>query len=219
VRAATPPQPFSSIRAGMLQASIPTAPSSRSARPGGRGLARVVAAAALALAALAVPAARADTIPVRSAELRIEEGEVLLNAEFDLTFNTTFEEALQRGIPLYFTLDFELTRGRWYWFDEKVGQTSLTWRVSYIALTRQYRVGSGLLTQTLGLLEEVERYIGRVTSRPVARASDLAKGTRYEASIRLRLDVNQLPKPFQVNALASREWTLASDWYRWSFVP
>jgi len=219
VRAATPPQPFSSIRAGMLQASIPTAPSSRSARPGGRGLARVVAAAALALAALAVPAARADTIPVRSAELRIEEGEVLLNAEFDLTFNTTFEEALQRGIPLYFTLDFELTRGRWYWFDEKVGQTSLTWRVSYIALTRQYRVGSGLLTQTLGSLEEVERYIGRVTSRPVARASDLAKGTRYEASIRLRLDVNQLPKPFQVNALASREWTLASDWYRWSFVP
>ena len=91
--------------------------------------------------------------------------------------------------------------------------------MSYNALTRQYRVSSGLLAQTLGSLEEVERYIGRVTSRPVARADGLAKGMRYEASIRLRLDVNQLPKPFQVNALASREWTLASDWYRWSFVP
>jgi hypothetical protein len=28
----------------------------------------------------------------------------------------------------------------------------------------------------------------------------------------MRLDVNQLPKPFQVNAITSREWTLASDW-------
>ena len=169
--------------------------------------------------ALASPAARADTIVVKSAELRIEEGEVLLNAEFDLAFNTTLEEALEKGIPLYFVLDFELTRSRWYWFDDKVAQTSITWRVSYNALTRQYRVASGLLALTFNSLEEVERYIGRVTSRPVAQASAVSKGTRYDAAIRLRLDVNQLPKPFQVNALASREWTLSSDWYRWVYVP
>lgn len=179
--------------------------------------------AALALAAFALllcaPNAHADTIPVKSAELRIEEGEVLLNAEFELTFNPTLEEALQRGIALYFVLEFELSRSRWYWLDEKVGQASLTSRVSYNALTRQYRVASGLLTQNFGTLEEVERYVGRVTSRPVAPAAGVTKGMRYDAAVRLRLDVNQLPKPFQVNALASREWTLSSDWYRWSFVP
>ena len=107
----------------------------------GSGLRTLCAAAfAVAVLAWAAPSARADTIPVKSAELRIEEGEVLLNAEFEFTLNPTLEEALQRGIPLYFTLDFELTRGRWYWFDEKVGQTALTYRVSYNALTRQYRV-------------------------------------------------------------------------------
>ncbi len=178
-----------------------------------RGLVALLAAAALA------GFARADTIDVRNAELRIEEGEVLLNAEFDLSLNATLEEALQKGIPLYFELEFELTRRRWYWLDEKVAQTTISSRVSYTALTRQYRVGSGLLSQNFNSLEEVERYIGRVTSRPVAQASALSKGTRYDAQIRLRLDVNQLPKPFQVNALASREWTLASDWYRWSFIP
>ena len=162
--------------------------------------------------------ARADTIAVRSAELRVEEGEVLLNAEFDLAVNATLEEALQKGIPLYLLLEFELTRSRWYWLDEKVAQTVITSRVSYNALTQQYVVRSGLLTQTFNALDEVERYIGRVTSRPVAPASALSKGMRYDAAIRLRLDVNQLPKPFQVNALASREWTLASDWYRWSYV-
>jgi hypothetical protein len=171
--------------------------------------------------ALAAAGARADSIAVRSAELRIEEGEVLLNAEFDLALNATLEEALQRGIPLYFLLEFELTRSRWYWLDEKVGQTAISYRLSYNALTRQYRVamGSGLLAPTFNTLEEVERYVGRVTSRPVAQASALSKGMRYEAAIRLRLDVAQLPKPFQVSALGSREWTLASDWYRWSFVP
>jgi hypothetical protein len=169
---------------------------------------------------LAAPApAHADNIPVRAAELRIEEGEVLLNAEFEFLLNPTLEDALEKGIPLYFVLDFELTRGRWYWLDEKVAQTALVYRVSYNALTRQYRVASGLLTQTFNSLEEVERFIGRITSRRVAAADALAKGAKYDAAVRLRLDVNQLPKPFQVNALASREWTLASDWQRWSFTP
>jgi hypothetical protein len=172
-----------------------------------------------ALVAWGAAPAAADTIPVRSAELRVEEGEVLLNAEFNLTFNSTLEEALQKGIPLYFVLEFELTRSRWYWLDERLAQTSFTSRVSYVALTQQYRVSSGLLAQTFNTLEEVERYIGRVNSRPVAQASALTKGQRYDAAVRLRLDVNQLPKPFQVNALASREWTLASGWYRWSFLP
>ena len=163
--------------------------------------------------------ARADTIPVTSAELRIDEGEVLLNAEFEFTLNPTLEDALEKGIPLYFALDFELTRGRWYWLDEKVAQTALVYRVSYNALTRQYRVASGLLTQTFNSLEEVERFIGRITSRRVASADALTKGARYDAAVRLRLDVNQLPKPILINALASREWTLASDWHRWSFTP
>ena len=163
-------------------------------------------------------AARADTIGVRSAELRVDEGEVLLNADFDFAVNATLEEALQKGIPLYFLLEFELTRSRWYWLDEKVSQTVITSRVSYNALTQQYVVRSGLLTQNFNTLDEVERYVGRVNSRPVAQASSLSKGVRYDAAIRLRLDVNQLPKPFQVNARASREWTLASDWYRWSYL-
>lgn len=165
------------------------------------------------------PTASADTIPVKTAEFRAIDGEVVLNAEFDFTFNPTLEDALQNGIPLYFVLEIELTRGRWYWLDEKVLQTALTYRVSWNALTRQYRVASGLLTQNYASLEEVERYIGRVNSRPVIRVDALTKGARYDAAVRLRLDVNQLPKPFQVNALASREWTLASEWQRFAFTP
>ena len=115
--------------------------------------------------------------------------------------------------------DFDLMRSRWYWLDEKVAEWSITYRVSYSPLTRQYRVASGPLGQTFESLGDVERFIGRVSPRAVVRVDALVKGVRYEASLRLRLDVTQLPKPFQVNALALREWQLASDWHRWSFTP
>jgi Domain of unknown function (DUF4390) len=176
----------------------------------------VVLATALVLL---VPAAHADTIAVRFAELRADEDTYVLNAEFDLAINPTLEEALQKGVPLYFVFEFELLRPRWYWVDETVLSRSTQYRVSYNALTRQYRVASGLLGQMFDALDEVERFLSRVTSRPVATRDQLVVGARYEAAARLRLDVNQLPKPFQVNALASREWSLQSEWYRWSFTP
>lgn len=185
-------------------------------------LARWLLCAALVLvAALAahVPVARADAIVVKSAELRADEDTYVLNAEFEFALNPTLDEALQKGVPLYFELEFELLRPRWYWLDEKTVSSSTQYRISYNALTRQYRIASGLLVQIYDSLDEVERFLSRVTSRPVAQRDQLVKGARYEAAIRLRLDTNQLPKPFQLSALASREWSLQSDWHRWSFTP
>jgi hypothetical protein len=165
------------------------------------------------------PSARADTIPVRSAELRLDDDSYVLNAQFDVAFNPTLEEALQKGVSLYFVLQFELVRPRWYWLDEKIVEQAVPYRISYTPLTRQYRVTTGLLTQQLDSLEEVENLLSRVVSRPVVALDALSKGVRYEAAVRLHLDVTQLPKPFQINALASRDWSLQSEWYRWSFVP
>jgi hypothetical protein len=184
-----------------------------------RRLAGIAAGAAVgAFAAGTSTSARADVIGVTSAEVRADDEDYVLNAEFDLALNGTLEEALHRGVPLYFVLEFEIGRPRWWWFDEKVLTSTTHYRIAWNALTRQYRVSSGLFAQNLLSLEEVERFLSRVTSRPVARRDQLQKGARYECALRLRLDVAQLPKPFQVDALASREWSLQSDWYRWSFT-
>ncbi len=173
----------------------------------------------LALPLLLASVARADTIAVESAELRSEDDDYVLNAQFDVAFNPTLEEALEKGVSLYFVLEFELGRPRWYWVDEKLAQLAIQYRITYSPLTRQYRVSSGLLGQQLSSLDEVEHLLSRVVSRPVIRKDALAKGVRYDAAVRLRLDVAQLPKPFQINALASRDWSLQSEWYRWSFTP
>ncbi len=168
---------------------------------------------------LSVEVARADTIAVKSAELLVEDEDYVLNAQFEFAFNPTLEEALQKGISLYFVLEFELGRPRWYWLDEKVAQLSVQYRLSYTPLTRQYRLTSGLLAQQFDSLEEVQRILSRVVSRPVVARDALVAGARYEAGVRLRLDGALLPKPFQVNALTSRDWSLQSDWYHWTFTP
>jgi hypothetical protein len=172
----------------------------------------------LVVACIVVAAsARADAINVRGADLRLEDDQYLLNAEFEFSLSPTLEEALQRGIPLYFVLELEIARPRWYWFDEKLVAYQTTTRLSYNALTRQYRLSSGLFSQTAPSLEDAIRLLSRVRSREVARRDDLPKGYRYEAALRLRLDGTQLPKPIQISALAARDWQLSSDWYRWTF--
>ncbi|HSC23271.1 MAG TPA: DUF4390 domain-containing protein [Casimicrobiaceae bacterium] len=180
---------------------------------------RLFCALVVLLSIVGAPRPAADEIPVTSASLRVENGEVLLTADFNVSLTPALEQALDKGVPLYFTIEFELLRTRPFWFPDKVAQWSITYRVSYSSLTRQYRVASGPLGQTFESLDDVERFIGRVASRPVAQASDLPREASYEGAVRMKLDVNQLPKPFQVNALASREWQLASDWQRFAFTP
>jgi hypothetical protein len=164
--------------------------------------------------------ARADSLPSRSADLRLEEDHYVLDADFDLALNATLEEAIGRGIPLYFVVEFDLWRPRMLWFDDLVASHSITYRLSYSALTRQYRLSSGgAFYQTLETLDEAFRLISRVRGRIVVDKALLTKGTRYDAAVRLRLDTTQLPKPFQISALTSRDWNLQSDWIRWSFTP
>ena len=164
--------------------------------------------------------ARADTIPARSAELRLEEDHYVLDADFDLAFNPTLEEAIQKGVPLYFVVEFEMVRPRWFWVDDVVVTNTLTYRIGYNALTRQYRLSTGgAFFQNLSSLDEVERMIARVRGRKVVDRASVFKGQRYDVAVRLRLDTTQLPKPFQISALTSRDWSLQSDWVRWSFIP
>ena len=134
--------------------------------------------------------------------------------------NSTLEEAIVRGVPLYFVIEFELQRPRWYWIDDTIISNILSYRLSYNALTRQYRLSTGgAFYQNLASIEEAQRLISRVRGRTVIDKPALFKGVRYEAAVRLRLDTAQLPKPFQLSALTSRDWSLQSDWIRWSFTP
>ena len=173
----------------------------------------------LAAAALAPAAALAEGIGVRSAEVQLVDDGWQLDAQFDMQFNARLEEAVNRGVPLYFIVEFEISRPRWYWFDEKPIQVSQVYKISYTPLLRQYRLSVGNIYQNFTRFEEVTRVLSRLRGWHIADKGAFKKDQVYQAALRMRLDTAQLPKPFQLNAIASRDWTLESDWHRWSITP
>ena len=159
--------------------------------------------------------ARAENIKITHISLEASDEGYALDADFEIELNERLEDAINKGVPLYFEVEFELTRSRWYWFDERPVNRQLMLRLSYHALTRQYRISRGALHQSVSSLSEALRVLSRVRSWQVLERAQVGAGTDYQAALRMRLDVTQLPKPFQVNALTSREWNLASEWQRW----
>ena len=172
----------------------------------------------LVLLLAALPAQSAD-MSVRNPQLVANDDGYALSADCNINFNTRLEEAVNKGVVLYFVADFELNRSRWYWFDENVIHRSKTVQMSFHALTRQYRLSTGALHQSFPTLEEALKVISRLRSWQVLEAGEVKPDLVYLAGLRIRLDLSQMPKTFQVNALANRDWNLVSDWVRWSFTP
>src|SRR3954468_13413599 len=114
------------------------------------------------LALLAMGPARGDTIEVREAALRATDEGIVLDADFAFELTPRLAEVVANGVPLYFRVEFELTRSRWYWFDETAASSRLQLRLSYHALSRQYRLSTGALQQSFPNLEEALDVLKRV---------------------------------------------------------
>src|SRR5262245_62868198 len=157
------------------------------------------------VALLAMGGARGDTIEVRDAALRATDEGLVLDADFDFELTPRLAEVVANGVPLYFRVEFELTRDRWYWFDERAASRALQLRLSYHALSRQYRLASGTLQQNFATLQDALNILKRVRNWLVVERSIRLSRSDYDAAVRMRLDTTLLPKPFQLSVLTSRE--------------
>ncbi len=172
----------------------------------------------LVLCLAAAGLVRADPISVQRASLQADGSGWNLDARFEFELNSSLEDAVNKGVPLYFTTDFELSRPRWYWFDEQPVSITQTIRLSFQPLTRQYRVSSGGLQLGFTSLKDALAVIKHVTSWRVIDRNQVQPGETYNASVRMELDTALMPKPFQVDAVNNRDWALASDWKRFTFT-
>lgn len=162
----------------------------------------------------------AAEIEVANPQVAASEDGYVLSADFKFEFNQRLEEAVTKGVVLYFVTEFELTKPRWYWLEEKAASRSQTYRLSYHALTRQYRVSTGGLHQSFSTLNDALLVFSRIRGWLVIDKSDksVRPAEPYQAALRLRLDLNQLPRPFQISALGNKDWSLVSDWKVWSLT-
>ena len=204
----------------LTQSALPLLASQDSPRPAGRWLRLALAAlAALMLLAAGAPA-RAAEITIAQASIESSDEGYRLSLAYSFELNRGLEDALTRGVPLYFTTEVQMTRHRWYWFDETNVSATRTVRISYNVLTRQYHTAiSGQLQQSFSNLEDAMALIRRPPRWIIADNNSLKSGDAYTVGVRMRLDVAQLPKPFQVNALNNSDWRLSSDWIEFTYKP
>jgi hypothetical protein len=162
----------------------------------------------LCLAALWPLAARADTPDVSEFEIgRSDEGVLLSFAvKFELPHNV--EDALLRGVPLYFVAEADIYRDRWYWRDKRLANTSRTWRVAYQPLARKYRVTFGGLNQNFDTLTDAMSAVRRVSGWKIAEAGQIEEGARHYVEFSYRLDTTLLPRPMLIGIGGQADWTL-----------
>lgn len=161
--------------------------------------------------------------PADISQFRVEriDEEVIASGNIAFELPTAVEDALLKGIPLYFVLEADVLRERWYWFDRKITSVKRYTRLVYLPLMRRWRLnvtagagregGVGLaLNQSYDTLEQALAAVKRVSHWQIVDAAELSPGVKYKVEFRFRLDLSQLPLPFQIGALGQSEWDLAA---------
>lgn len=145
------------------------------------------------------------------------EDDILVSAQVQFDLPSTVEDALQKGVPLYFVSQVEILRERWYWYDKRVGSAERHLRLAYQPLTRRWRltVSSGAakggslglsLNQSFDTLSQALATIKRVSRWKVLEATELDASLKYRVEYRFKLDLSQLPLPFQIGTLGQADW-------------
>ncbi|MDO4877758.1 MAG: DUF4390 domain-containing protein [Neisseria sp.] len=179
----------------------------------------------LLLAVLAVillpgrPAAAESIDVVRNTAVLTAGGQLDVSSRFQTELPEQLKQLLKQGVPLYFTLNYRLSDPTWASYKAKFDQlsgsgNSIAYKLSFHPLTNRYRVTVGTFSTEYSTLETALRGVGAVANWRVLQPGTLSDvaADEVKAEIRLALSTSQLPKPFQINALTSKNWQLDSGW-------
>jgi hypothetical protein len=173
--------------------------------------------ACLALASAMVQAQTQAEITVLRAERSVNEVFVSAHVSFELP--AVVEEALLKGMPMFFLLEAELYQDRWYWYDKRIASAQRQVRLAYQPLTRRWRVnpsaGAGgdntqglSLNQSFDTLADALSAVRQVSQWKVADLAESDLTAKIKLQFRFRMDLSQLPRPFQIGAIGQSEWDI-----------
>lgn len=162
--------------------------------------------------------ASAAGVEVTTAKLETTDEGYRALVAFSFDLGNDLRTAINDGIPVSFTAEVEISRPRWYWFDEKTIHSSQTIKIQYDLWRRQYTAAvNGGLKQHFASLDEAMTLVLRPRRWLVAEKSALNLSATYNVAMRLKLDNSHLSKPMLIATLSNSDWRLASDWKRFTF--
>lgn len=149
-------------------------------------------------------------IEIESANLKQSAEGYLIDVEAEIVLNKTLQEALEKGVELFFVTRFSVMKPRWFWWDEEVARSKERIGLSYHALTRQYRLIHHTQLQGFATLTDALHALGSQYDIPVEEHVPLRQGEEHVATLQIWLDVSRLSKPFQLEWFDSKDWNLSS---------
>lgn len=175
----------------------------------------------LGWAAVVVPASAAQPVDSDVGELRLDRAEdgLYLSATLQFVLPELAEDALYKGIPMFFVAEAQVVRDRWYWSDRQVATSTRHLRLSYQPLTRRWRLnispepfantGLGVvLGQNFDSYADALSAIQRISRWKIAERDVMEADAVHTVNFRFRLDTSQLPRPFQIGAVGRAGWNL-----------
>lgn len=158
--------------------------------------------------ALSPPAVWADAPEFTEFDVTHSDDGLQLNFSVHFELPHGVEDALVKGVPLYFVAEVEVFRDRWYWRDKLVTKATRVWRVAYQPLVRKYRVTFGGLSQSFDALPDALAAVRRVSGWKITEPGQIEDGSRHYVEMSYRLDTTLLPRPMQIGIGGQPEWTL-----------
>ena len=151
---------------------------------------------------------------------RMEDG-LHLSAQIKFDLPTIVEDALIKGIPMFFVTEAEVSKDRWYWYDKKVATATRQMRLSFQPLTRRWRLnvtngvisntGQGVsLPQYFDSLPDALANIQRISHWKIAELTEVESEAPHTVDLRFKLDVSQLPRPFQIGLIGNGDWAISA---------
>jgi len=200
---------------------------------------RLVFLAVLAFGCLSFVGVSAHAGGVQAEQLQIEKSAEGYALSTLLTFDISpaVEDALLKGVAVFFVLEADIFRDRWYWVDKKVAGTQRQMRLSYQPLTKRWRLGvafsaspnvslsanenagpSVYLNQHFDNLSDALVSMKRISGWKVADLQELEPSAKHRLEFKFKLDVAQLPRPLQLGVLGQGDWSLSTT-QTLKFVP
>lgn len=165
-------------------------------------------------------AAHADSIaPLRREAKLLNNGQLAINTRFQTELPEQLRNALKQGVALDFILTYQLDKPKMASYRHKLSSwvgssNAVNYRLSYHPITGRYRISVGTFSTEYNNLDTALKGVGAIANWHVLSEGALENVAAKDvaASVRLSLNTSKLPKPFQINALTSRNWDLDSGW-------
>lgn len=174
-------------------------------------LAQLMALWLATLITLPLFASSGGNIHIESFNFRKSADGYQLDVLADISLNQTLEDALKKGVELVFMVNASIMKPRWYWLDEEVARCRARFRLSYHALTRQYRLLQNDQLHSFASLDNALKILGRQVDLPFKEYTPLLPNQEYYLALQISLDVTRLSKPFQMEWFDTEDWNLVSE--------